>query len=334
MPETIYFSISGLKRSASCARKEFYNRNKKDYAPAFRSASMLRGSAVHAAIQALHENPGFDPIAQFDMEFEEKEMESTVPIRWPKPKAKGITPRDNQLKEGRLITDYYWRANGPDSAEPADVRSSERWFYVEIPLSDGTVGYMRGRLDQIRNINGKLAIVELKTGDMPPVLSRLARDPQCALEAFALKYGMIQIGEAPYIGTEDKTFHRHEFQLETDGDVQIYGCKFCQNRFEHFNAWPEAVYLCNVKAYVPYSADMKVGIDTPRANPWYRIDVQAEHAERLVKRLADKIMAVRHCEKTNVWPATSIEGWNGPCEGCDMENHCKDLDVCAVREGL
>jgi hypothetical protein len=324
----IYRSISGLSVESACARKGLFKRDPANYKPSHRPGSMIRGQALHRAIRYMHDHPRDAVENAFMQEMDQIEAWTDIPIEW------GAKGRDHHIGVGIKMLDYYWKANGPDSESPADVRSSERWFFIDLPMPDGSVEHIRGRFDQIRNMDGALVIVEIKTGDQKPDVARLRRDLQCGLQAYALKFGYIQIGDAPYIGPADKNYHRHDFEFRRDvGDVKVFGCKHCRAEFEYFDQWPDAVYLYHVASLLPYAKDEKKGITTPRGIPWYRIEMREEHVDRLRARMVQKINAVRQAESTGDFAPTLVDGWNSPCEGCEFSSLCDDLEVCIVKEG-
>jgi hypothetical protein len=237
-----YLSHSTLQRTHQCKRKEFYKRNPKEYPPFKRTAAMVKGRAIHEAISSLHDNPlGIDPIAEFNGALDRVEFDSNVPVDW------GKMGRDWHVKQGQSIIEWYWKVCGPDGIEPLDVRSTERWFFVPLEMPDGTVEWIRGRFDLLLGISGGLGLQENKTGAKPDIES-LQFDPQCLLQAYAIRYGYIALGDPAYIGPDDEKYHIHEWEHVKD---KLYKCTVCELEAEHFGVLPSKVLLYHVPSVQP-----------------------------------------------------------------------------------
>lgn len=238
-----YLSNTTLQVAAKCSRQAFYRRNPKEYPPAYRSAAATKGIAAHAAISTLHNlDIAAAPEIEFDHALDMQEGLSDVPVDW------GKRGRDWHMEQGRQVVEWYWKVNGPDGFAPIDVRSTERWFYLPIDMPDGTTEWIRGRFDMILGEDGKFVLRENKTGMMKPDVEELMYDPQCLLQALALKKGFIAIGDVAYIGPDDEKYHIHEFQHDYD---RIYKCSICELEAEHFGVFPAKVVLYHVPSLMP-----------------------------------------------------------------------------------
>lgn len=260
-----YFSISALQTAGTCFRKAWYGRNRKQYPPKSRAAALIKGSAVHGAIRDLHKFPEHNPEAAFDLALDYEESTSDVPIDW------GKTGRDGHVAMGREIVLHYWRHNGPDGLSPIDVRSSERWFFLELPMPNGEVEHIRGRLDLLIAWPPNLLVIrENKTG-MTPEADQLEFDPQCLLQAYAMKNGYLAIGDIQYIGPDDEKYHIHKWEPDPShptepGQPTRHRCTACNLEAEHFGVYPDRVILYHVPSLVPYKNDMKPKKFEPRTS--------------------------------------------------------------------
>ena len=238
-----YLSNSTLQSAAKCMRQAFYNRHTKTYPPAYRSAAAVKGIAAHAAISTLHDcTVAVEPGVEFDLAIDMEEGKSDVPVQW------GVKGRDWHVEQGRKVIEWYWKVNGPDGFAPIDVRSTERWFYLEIDMPDGTTEWIRGRFDLILGEDGQMVLRENKTGAMKPDVDELMFDPQCLLEALGMKKGFVAIGDIAYIAPDHENYHIHKWVHDHDN---IYKCSICELEAEHFGVFPAKVVLYHVPSLMP-----------------------------------------------------------------------------------
>ena len=245
-----YLSFSTISTLFTCERRALYRSDQKQYIPFKRGPAMLVGKAVHVAIDAIHKEPEYDPIVEFDQAFEFEEAASEVPIDW------GKLGRDSYVKDGRTIMEWYWMFNGPKAIRPVQLRSSERWFFLPIIMPDGTVEWIRGKFDQLIDYKGKLAIRELKSGKQPPNIEELARNPQIILQALAMKEGFVATGDdVPYIAITDEAYHIHDFE-PIEGEPELHRCKHCQLEVRKFGRFPAIAIYYHLRGLIPYSDDL------------------------------------------------------------------------------
>jgi len=249
---TKYRSYSGFNRFNSCSRKEKYARNRKQYPPSHESAAGIIGKAVHAVIKTLHEHPEYDLDSEVESAFDYEEAMTDAPIDW------GATGRDMRILKAKTMVEWYWHWN-----KDIDIRSSERWFYVPLPMPGDKIEWLRGRFDQIIAGPEKGLIVrELKTGMIDKNIRRdLEFDYQCLIQGYALKYGYIVIGDMPYIPVDDPKYHIHEWELEqaVEDGPDIYRCTSvgCGLRAEKFGVYPSKMIWYHIPSCVPPANALK-----------------------------------------------------------------------------
>ena len=195
-----YLSYSSLQEFAACPRKTHYRKHPVTYPPLSRKPSLILGSAIHKTIADLHTQDNPETDLCFDLNFEMVENEiNKAPIDW------GKRGRDYYVARGRKMAHWYWHLNSD-----IDLRSSERWFFLQI----GGDMHIRGRFDQLIVQDGKLVIRELKSG-MKPDVAALEYDPQTLIQALALKQGFVAVDtDIPYISEDEKGIEIHGINIE------------------------------------------------------------------------------------------------------------------------
>jgi len=308
------YSYSGLKEFSECNKKRFY-RTSPDHKPAFRSAAFLIGSASHAAIKLLHENPNYDiPSLCRDMIDSEIRDNEDVPVDW------GATGREKREVDMIELIEVYWQHN-----EGVELLSSERWFYVrfEHPMIKPVT--IRGRFDQLRTNKNRLVIYELKTGKMRPEIRAMQNDEQVPLQNYAMRYGVVLLDDEPYAPDNP---HIHDFPENN----LLPECTKCHIKGQRFATWPHAVYRYYPYGLVPLKSNAKDGRKKgdPRFPALYECTFTEEQIERFREKMAAQIRSYQLAEETGCWLPTGRTAYQSPCPDCPYQSVCKS-DVATVR---
>lgn len=319
MNKPTYLSYSTLQSFSRCNRYAFYKANYKSYIATHRGAAMVKGKVVHDAIKMLHENPLFSVDGIIEQLFDGQEVDNPVGIDW------GKNGRQWHIDEATEMLRWYWMAN-----RDIDIISNERWFFRRISMNDGRIEWYRGRFDQVLNIDGKMVVRELKTGQKPKAAS-LRRDLQLLIQADACLHGYIATIDLPYIGIGHDDYHIHDFEQSGENE---YTCPRCKLVAIRYNKLPAELILYHVPSLRPYAKDLKDANPLPRANASIPVDLAAINFTRFFNRLFANIDAYRDCEKSGIWEPTLNTGYGNPCASmmgsCEFLPHCDDGDLCDI----
>ena len=355
-----YRSYSGFSRFHTCNRRELHSRHRKQYPPMYEMPSGLVGKVVHAVIKTMHDDPTLILENQVALEFDMQEVMLDVPVDY------GKAGRDFYTGKAQRCAKWYWHWN-----KDIDIRSSERWFYVPVRMPDGTDEWIRGRFDQIINVDGQLVIRELKTGQVNKDTKKsLEFDLQCLIQAYALKYGYIVTSDEPYIPIDDPAYHIHDWKLfdSRDDGPDLYRCTSpgCKLTAEQFGTYPAKIIWYHIPSCEPPANCLKwtrlTAVSNPpadaefetrtvemktktkeerywrvpmqmRADPEWIIDAPNENqVKHLLGKLVISIMQIGTCEESGIWEQTlNNSGYQSPCPNCMTRQHCESLKCCTVK---
>jgi RecB family exonuclease len=308
-----YESFSALNQFGKCERLYELAHNPKVAAKG-RFAATIMGSAVHKTIQALHEGGGlFDIEALLRDKVEDAILEKEFePVQWG---TKAPYDKEGRIKKALRIVTVYWALN-----QGVDIRSSERWFFLEIQLGNETV-HLRGRFDQIiSDKNGHLIVRELKTGADAPDPQVLERDLQIPLEAYSLKHGLIALEDVPYIRRDDPNFHIHTF--EPTADPTVFECSMCHMKAEKVGRYPDSVIYYDLGGLDPGKREWDGGSLQPKRNPEIEITFSDANLETFKVRMVYALSRMLAAKRSGVFYPTGCHGVMSPCDGCQYANHC------------
>ena len=170
------FHQSHLMDYETCPRM-FYFRHVRQLAPEYTSAAQFIGQSVHATIQDIHAHrlntPGSIRSVFLDHCRTHKEETAKLngSLRW------DGDPKEVLDEAVQYLTCY---ASKPQNQE-ANILFAEHEWECEI----GKYAFA-GRIDQVREVNGKLILIDFKTSAYRPHEEFLRRSYQLSLYAYAL----------------------------------------------------------------------------------------------------------------------------------------------------
>lgn len=139
-----------------------------DRLPEPSSTAQIRGSVVHAALEALYALPPPDRQPATALSLVTPAWEQVVAEQPSLATEVEPTLRDELLEQARALLAGYYRLEDPTRFDPQSCEQR-----VEVELSDGTL--LRGFVDRIDVApTGELRVVDYKTGKAPPEARALA----------------------------------------------------------------------------------------------------------------------------------------------------------------
>jgi hypothetical protein len=311
-----YYSYSGIQKFHRCPRAYELGRNPEVKARE-RFAATVMGGAVHEAIRQLHQNPGFgiEPLIRENVEMIIAENDQ-VPVKWGEK-----APYDKEGRIGKAIrmVTVYWALN-----QGIDLRSSERWFFLTLD-AEGVTGspiQIRGRFDQLIADDNRLMVRELKTGADAPDIEALKRDWQTVLQGYALKNGIMALADnLGYVSEKDENYHVHDFK-QNGLDPRRFVCSLCGLEGEKIGEYPAKIVYYALNNLDPGKKDFEMGSVTPKQDPEYIITPDSESYEGTVRDIIHAVRAIQVAEKDGHYPRTMLTGYQSPCEGCMVSDHC------------
>jgi hypothetical protein len=288
---------------------------------------MIVGSAIHEVIRMLHDNPGLDIPSLVEQEIENQVSRRVdVPVLWGEKKP---WDRDGRTATAIRKVEMYWAYN-----HDIKVVRQEAWYWFELPVENDPPLLMRGKVDQVIDDDGELVLRELKGGDRETTLLDMETDDQVALQAFGLWKGFVSVEDnLPYVGEKDEHYHIHDFQ-PVEGKEGKFKCAYpnCEVVAEKPGVFPARIVYYDLSRLDPGKTKWDKGERIPKGEPETILEPIEENVLEMVTDVGHAMLAIRNAEKTGRYLPPFATGFDSPCDGCYVSDHCTKR-VCKARKG-
>ncbi len=171
-------SASTLKSVADCPARWFFERDAGGALPMHQAAGV--GQLVHALAEAIAKA---EVAADIDVLMEQ------VAAVWDRLEFRTPWSRERELNRVRLALTRFLDWN---SANPRTLLGTEVAFTTEVEVLPGTVVRLHGYADRLElDAEGRVVVVDLKTGRNRPTGPQVAKDLQLALYQYAVDSGAL-----------------------------------------------------------------------------------------------------------------------------------------------
>jgi len=189
------FRKSSIRTYLACPRAYEY-KYEMGFAPETEMLSSVAGRAAHKVIWALHRTGRFDADIRkwferaFEQEFEAREGD----ISWPK---------DPSIVRREIADEYVEMLDGYAKDERnrgAHLLLNEAMFHVELSMPRSRSRYpIDGRIDQVRRLDGRLAVIDIKSGKERPTEMDVLCSTELAIYAYGVWKGLGVAFEFPIV---------------------------------------------------------------------------------------------------------------------------------------
>jgi hypothetical protein len=254
------FHISSFFTYLACPRRYVFSILNRDEGPAFRSTKLVVGTALHSAIEKIHDERWFSKTDKFydtlirdcinDAEFDSRD--SHIPINWNKYREDRIDEIVERFKP--MLINY----------TKSKMNRECKILYNEVKLEYDINGYkFSGRIDQVRETkDGVIQLIDFKTGKSKLVTTwNLKLNYQLSSYAIALKQNFgLDVDEIGLYRFQDHEPYKRW--------TPFYRVRNTGTHHESYKSWDKK-QICTVEEYEQIKTAEKIKLtNNPKVKPW------------------------------------------------------------------